>query len=341
MRGSIYWVLLFRGRFFATKPLSQIQRSTLWLLQGLSPRPSFGGFGLRAERLRTLISINSTGTSTCGYILDVLNRSDQVSFSEFGKMDLFALYTTLGGDLISDHLSYPSQWRISQITGDQSNPNVWDPGETATISFSLLPQPGAGTKGTVAVAVPNGVYHSRYFDAGNVVTCFYLHNDPTPPVGDTASHAILPLSGTESAVSTLDNYDTDRDAAPGLVIQKGGKNAGETDPLKHQVWRTGVLTADLVINGDVTIEFWSAIKDFAGTPSGRVTFYLRDRDEVGGYTEIADGTLFRPTWDPAETGSFIGDTITISSVSYTLPAGHELEIKLISKLEDMWFAYDT
>ena len=46
LRGSIYWVLLFRGRFFATKPLSQIQRSTLWLLQGLSPRPSFGGFGL-------------------------------------------------------------------------------------------------------------------------------------------------------------------------------------------------------------------------------------------------------------------------------------------------------
>ena len=33
------------------KPLSQIQRSTRWLLQGLSPRPSFGGFGLM-ERSR-------------------------------------------------------------------------------------------------------------------------------------------------------------------------------------------------------------------------------------------------------------------------------------------------
>ena len=39
LRGSIYWVLLFRGRFFATKPLSQIQRSTLWLL-GPQGRPS-------------------------------------------------------------------------------------------------------------------------------------------------------------------------------------------------------------------------------------------------------------------------------------------------------------
>ena len=44
--GSIYWVLLVSVRVSVPKPLSQIQRSTRWLLQGLSPRPSFGGFGL-------------------------------------------------------------------------------------------------------------------------------------------------------------------------------------------------------------------------------------------------------------------------------------------------------
>ena len=37
---------LVSGRASVPKPLSQIQRSTRWLLQGLSPRPSFGGFGL-------------------------------------------------------------------------------------------------------------------------------------------------------------------------------------------------------------------------------------------------------------------------------------------------------
>ena len=45
--GSIYWVLLVSGLVSVPKPLSQIQRSTRWLLQGLSPRTSFGGFGLR------------------------------------------------------------------------------------------------------------------------------------------------------------------------------------------------------------------------------------------------------------------------------------------------------
>ena len=47
LRDSIYWVLLFRDRFAVTKPLSQIQRSTLWPLQDADPTPSFGGFGLR------------------------------------------------------------------------------------------------------------------------------------------------------------------------------------------------------------------------------------------------------------------------------------------------------
>ena len=39
-------MLLVSGRVSVPKPLSQIQRSTRWLLQGLSPRTSFGGFGL-------------------------------------------------------------------------------------------------------------------------------------------------------------------------------------------------------------------------------------------------------------------------------------------------------
>ena len=41
-RGSICWVLLFWDCFAVTKPLSQIQRSTLWPLQDAYPTPSFG-----------------------------------------------------------------------------------------------------------------------------------------------------------------------------------------------------------------------------------------------------------------------------------------------------------
>ena len=47
MRGSIYWVLLLWDCFAVTKPLSQIQRSTLWPLQDANQTPSLGGFGLK------------------------------------------------------------------------------------------------------------------------------------------------------------------------------------------------------------------------------------------------------------------------------------------------------
>ena len=52
-------MLLVSGRVSVPKPLSQIQRSTRWLLQGLSPRTSFGGFGLN-QNVSTLSLTNST-----------------------------------------------------------------------------------------------------------------------------------------------------------------------------------------------------------------------------------------------------------------------------------------
>ena len=49
LRGSIYRVLLFWDRFSVSKPLSQIQRSTLLFLQQASYTPSFGGLGLMRD----------------------------------------------------------------------------------------------------------------------------------------------------------------------------------------------------------------------------------------------------------------------------------------------------
>ena len=65
LRGSIYWVLLFCDRFFDSKPLSQIQRCTLLLLQEASHTPPSVDWGLSinndssavARRLRFVGSI--------------------------------------------------------------------------------------------------------------------------------------------------------------------------------------------------------------------------------------------------------------------------------------------
>ena len=70
-------MLLVSGRVSVPKPLSQIQRSTRWLLQGLSPRPSFGGFGVRAGKFfdgdtsGNLFEASQTADQAIGHTLSV------------------------------------------------------------------------------------------------------------------------------------------------------------------------------------------------------------------------------------------------------------------------------
>ena len=129
---------------------------------------------LHAERLGTLVSIASTGATNCPYLFmaGVDNSSSKkVSFGDFSKIDFFVDYTNVTGDNTAEWLGYPSSWTVSSITGDNSNLNMWDPGETANIIFSVIPELQAGSKGTLAVAVPGGSSDSAYFDAGPQRTC--------------------------------------------------------------------------------------------------------------------------------------------------------------------------
>ena len=83
---------------------------------------------LYTEHLDTLIAINSTGTSGDGFTAAVDNRSKGVSFGDFFKMDVFARYVNVTGDPVAKYLAYPDDWSVSSISGDNTNPNVWDSG---------------------------------------------------------------------------------------------------------------------------------------------------------------------------------------------------------------------
>jgi len=88
----------------------------------------------------------------------------------------------------------------------------------------------------------------------------YLHNNPTPPEGDTESHDILPMDPDQPRAPVLYNYDVDRDASPGPLIAKGGSAPHESDPTKYQAWLTPAFPAATVVEGDVTVKLWSAMK---------------------------------------------------------------------------------
>lgn len=171
---------------------------------------------------------------------------------------------------------------------------------------------------------------------------YYLHNDPTPPTGDTISQSILPLSPPVPTLDVLYNYDLDRDGAIGLLIQRGGTGAGETDPNKTQAWRSSSLSDEFEINGAMTIDVWSAMKDFDTEKNGSISVFLLDYSGSG-ETLIGTGVLTEDRWQGGS-GTFVKKSLVVSGVDYTIPQDHYLEVRLIVNSDaddDMWFAYDT
>ena len=114
---------------------------------------------------------------------------------------------------------------------------------------------------------------------------------------------IAPTAGT------LYNYDTDRDNDAGLRLKRTEKGLAETKTEKFQVWSTGPLSEPLVITGDVYITFYAAIKKFELKENGKLHVYIRDHDGLGGYTEIANGTVVGYGWQKG-TSNFIQKTVS-------------------------------
>ncbi len=171
---------------------------------------------------------------------------------------------------------------------------------------------------------------------------FYLHNNPTPPTGNTNSQAVLPTDATGPTATTLYNYDQNRDAFAGLLIAKGASGVSESDLIKYQAWRSSPLSDGQGLAGTVTVELWTAIKDFGQNKAGEVTVFLRDYNGST-YTEIGSGMLYQANWQ-AGSSTWVKKTMTISGLNYTIPAGNRLEVKLIvgsNAGDNMWFAYDT
>ena len=98
----------------------------------------------------------------------------------------------------------------------------------------------------------------------------------------------------------------------------------------------------MVINGTVTFDFWSGMKSFLLSTNGDVTVYLRDYNGSS-HTEIGNGNLVDADWQGGST-TWVNKTIDIAGLDYTIPAGNELEVKIIVGIgagNDMWFSYAT
>ena len=150
------------------------------------------------------------------------------------------------------------------------------------------------------------------------------------------------MDSTLPTAAVLYNYDTDRDASPGLLIARGGSGPDENDPTEYQAWRIPVVGASLVVQDSVTVSLWTATKDFDDTKRGAISVYLRAFDGSD-YVELGGVTYTDATWQGGSP-SWVLKTLQVSISSHTLAPGHSLELKVIvenSSDGDMWFAYDT
>jgi hypothetical protein len=286
-------------------------------------------------------------------ITATIENDGQSTLRDFSDWDVLAHYQS-SGSVSADWMSYTAttpaasgEWTLSDIRllngrSEAFGAGELDPGERATVTVELPAGTIASGLNKLTISTREGAVVEIPFN-GTTTCGFYLHNNPSPPSGDTASQSGLTADTYYPGASTLYNYDTDRDAVAGLVVLEGGSGAAEADLTQYQNWQTAVLTEPLDLSGTVRVAFWAAVKDFDTSLRGDVTVYLRDYDGAS-YTEIGNVTVTSDPWDTLDTGTWVKATAAITGLNYTIPIGNQLEIKLIvpaASADDMWLAYDT
>lgn len=172
----------------------------------------------------------------------------------------------------------------------------------------------------------------------------YLHNRPTPPTGDTLAQVDLTMDGTRPAATTLYNYDLDADLTPGRRLRLSGSGPAEPDLAEYVNWRTTPFSSPRSITGRAKLEIWSSANVLDVLKCGTLVAYLRDYDPTANtYAEISETEVSNLLWNGLDLG-WTEYELTFSSVSYTIPAGHQLELKLItgsSSCRSLHVAFDT
>jgi hypothetical protein len=197
----------------------------------------------------------------------------------------------------------------------------------------------AGTGSALARFVVSASVGGNTFTAGT--WAYYLHNNPTPPVGNTRAQIDLPMNATVPTAATLFRYSTNCAAQPGRRLQRAAPSPTQATVCRYVNWRTAALGTALRLSGAITVDIWSATDNNNHGRTGGIVAYLRDYNGAT-YTEIANGSYWQ-TYAVTRTFYHLPITVTVTT-PYTLAVGHQLELKLVATnayQSNMLVAYDT
>jgi signal peptidase I len=221
----------------------------------------------------------------------------------------------------------------------------WRVGVPATLVLALLavggcawilgPQPA---RGAFSAMTDNGT--SQIATRSGTAT-FYLK---TNAAGNTTSSPTLPMSATAPSLTTLYNYDTDRDSAPGLLLAKDAAGVAGSDPTKVQRWNMA-SDAPLTLSGPARLRLWSAVKSFQ-KKSAAVQVALYECNPAGNNCQqfaLRNHNINANAY-PGTPGGWLARDLDLGPVSRTIPAHRILQLRLAVRSgseDDMYFAYDT
>jgi hypothetical protein len=169
---------------------------------------------------------------------------------------------------------------------------------------------------------------------------YYLHDDPTPPVGDTTARLLLTANTQVPTAQNLYNYTTDLDTEPGRHLDEAGYDKNRTDPAEAVAWRLPPAAASRHLIGAITVDYWVAQDGFVNTDETKIKWFLRDFNPGdASYTEIKEVEFTQDPLGPS--GDWVHITTAFPNVDYILDSGHVIELKAEAGGVNANLAYDT
>jgi hypothetical protein len=198
-------------------------------------------------------------------------------------------------------------------------------------SFTYTPTPGFTGSDTFTyrvTSVATGLAATGVvtLTVSATITNSLLYLTPSGPTSDLWD---MSISAPPPALLFVPDYDGD--LAQGLTIKSSDGKLSNNDPRRSQTWRWPLASA-LVLNGPVTLHLSSH-----GFGDGTAYAYLFDCTAGGAScTQISQGTLADNSWNGLL--SWGQHDISVGTVNRTLPAGHELRVRLLVGRGDQWVA---
>jgi hypothetical protein len=117
-------------------------------------------------RVESAIAFRSTAQdqpAVCDTYTAQVENTGEVTVTDFSEADVLVEYTDAGSSEVATRLAYTDDWSVTGVAPDTRDPNSWNSGETATISFTLSPSAKDGTSGVIILGTSLGISDSAYF----------------------------------------------------------------------------------------------------------------------------------------------------------------------------------